>query len=78
MAEPLPIELSTSEPKRHDVETFITLHEAAAKLGLKYVRLQRAARDGLIPTYSFHNRRKLVRLSEVVAVIEASRSEAGR
>lgn len=60
------------------IEPFITLKEAAAKLGLKYVRLQRAARDGLIPTYSFQNRRKLVRLSEVIAVIEASRSGISR
>ena len=60
------------------MEPFITLHEAATQLGLKYVRLQRAARAGLIPTYSFQNRRNLVRLSEVIAVIEASRSEASR
>jgi len=67
--------ISTSPDKP---EPFITLEEAAAQLGLTYIKLQRAARTGIIPTYSFQNGRKLVRLSEVIAVIEASRSEAGR
>jgi len=78
MAKLCPAELPTSQLNIPAAEPFITLHEAAAKLGLKYVRLQRAAHDGLIPTYSFQNGRKLVRLSEVIAVIEASRTEASR
>jgi hypothetical protein len=54
-------------------EKLLTLKQAAEALGLPYFKLQRAARVGLIPTYQVLNSRKLVRLPEVVAVIEASR-----
>lgn len=59
-------------------EKLRTLKEAAAELGLQYFKLQRAARQGLIPTYTLLNGRRLVRLSEVLAVIERSRSEDAR
>jgi len=58
---------------RLDPEQLKTLKETAYELGLPYFKLQRAARAGLIPTYRIYNGRKLVRLSEVIAVIEASR-----
>jgi hypothetical protein len=54
------------------VEPFVTLHEASAKLGIPYWKLQRACRRGILPTYRFLNSRILVRLSEVVGVLEAS------
>jgi hypothetical protein len=59
------------------VEPFVTLHEAASALNLGYWKLQRAARRGLFPRYSFLNGRLLVRLSEVVAAIEVSRQGGG-
>ena len=55
------------------IDEFLTLNPAAAKLRLTYYNRQRAARAGLFPTYRFHNRRILVRLSEVIASIEATR-----
>lgn len=54
-------------------EKFLTIAEAAASLGIQVFKLDRAARAGLIPIYFIYNRRRLVRLSEVVAVIENSR-----
>jgi len=62
----------------HTIEPFVTVKEAAATLGFSYAKLQRAARAGLIPTYSFQNSRKLVRLSEVIAAIEATRAEGAQ
>jgi hypothetical protein len=47
---------------------------AAERLGLPVFKIRRAAKLGLFPTYSILNGRKLVRLSEVVAAIERSRS----
>jgi len=54
-------------------EPLKTIQEAAELLGLPYFKLNRAAKRGLIPTYTIFNSRRLVRVSEVVAVIEASR-----
>ena len=59
------------------IERFVTLGEAAAAVGMPYWKLQRAARHGLLNTYRPFNSRHLVRLSEVIAVIEASRSREG-
>ncbi|MBU2534449.1 MAG: hypothetical protein KKB37_17045 [Alphaproteobacteria bacterium] len=55
------------------IEKFLTLSDAADQLGVHLWALRRAVKRGAIPTYSPFNKRKLVRLSEVVAVIEAAR-----
>lgn len=57
-----------------ELEPLMTLKDAASALGLPYFKIQRAARAGLIPTYFVYNGRRLVRLSEVLAVINFSRS----
>jgi hypothetical protein len=62
------------ERQRTSSEKLITLKQAGEALGLPHFKLQRAARDGIIPTYRIYNSRRLVRLSEVIAVIERSRS----
>ena len=54
-------------------EPLVTLKHAARSLGLPYFKVQRAAHAGLIPTYSVYNSRRLVRLSEVIAVINGTR-----
>ena len=66
--------MSDQAATEHPLGRLITLKEAANLLGLPYFKLQRAAREGHIPTYTLYNSRRLVRLSEVVAVIDASRS----
>jgi hypothetical protein len=54
-------------------EPLITVKAAAEALGLPTWKLSRAAKHGTIPTYRVLNSRKLVKLSEVVAAIEATR-----
>ena len=58
-------------------EGFVTLDDAAQKLNLPSWKLRRAIKAGLVPNYTLLNSRRLVRLSEVVAVIEASRKGGG-
>jgi hypothetical protein len=50
-----------------------TLREAADAIGAKYWQVQRAVARGDIPSYTPFNSRRLVKLSEVVAFIDASR-----
>lgn len=54
-------------------ERLCTIKEAAALIGAKPWQIRRAVNRGLIPHYQPFNSRKLVRLSDVVAVIESSR-----
>jgi hypothetical protein len=54
-------------------EPFLTLKDAARRLQRPYHQIQRAAKRGLFPTYRPFGRRPFVRLSEIVAVIEAAR-----
>lgn len=56
------------------VEPLFTIYEAAVALGLHTWKLRRAIKAGLLPSYTLLNSRRLVRLSEVIAVIEASRA----
>jgi hypothetical protein len=58
-------------------EKLITLHCAAKAVGAKYWQVQRAVRRGDIPHYTPYNSRRLVRLSEVVAYIDATRQGGG-
>lgn len=57
-------------------EPFLTIQEAAALLNLPVFKLRRAVKAGIVPFYTLANRRRLVRLPEIIAVIE--RSNAGR
>lgn len=68
MTKPEDLSLQAQSP-----EALITLKQAATSLGLPYFKIQRAARQRIIPTYSVYNSRRLVRLSEVVAVINGTR-----
>lgn len=54
-------------------EPLITLKEAADAVSVKDWQIRRAVGRGLIPYFTPFNSRKLVRLSDVLAVIEASR-----
>ncbi|WP_414652837.1 excisionase family DNA-binding protein [Hansschlegelia sp.] len=59
-----------SEPQ---VEPLLTIQEAARRLGVHDWALRRAVKSGAVPAYAPFNSRKLVRLSEVLGVIQASR-----
>jgi excisionase family DNA binding protein len=62
-----------SPEKSGDVEQLLTIQQAAATLGVHSWALRRAVKAGTVPAYTPFNRRKLVRLSEVVAAINASK-----
>lgn len=54
-------------------EKLCTISDAANKLGVHVWALRRAVNNGTIPAYRPFNSRVLVRLSEVVAAINASK-----
>ncbi|WP_061933800.1 helix-turn-helix domain-containing protein [Aureimonas sp. AU22] len=54
-------------------EKLLTLQAAAKALGLHYWQLQRAVKRGDLPAYQPFNSRKLVKLSDIQASIEASK-----
>ena len=53
------------------IEAFLSLRDAARELGLPYHTIQRGCRRGVFPSYRVGGRIR-VRLSEIIAVIEAS------
>jgi len=55
------------------VDKLITIKNAADEVGAKDWQVRRAVRRGLIPYFTPFSSRKLVRLSDVLAVIEASK-----
>ena len=54
-------------------EKLVNIQTAAKALGVYPWALRRAVKSGTIPAYAPFNGRKLVRISEVVAVINASK-----
>jgi hypothetical protein len=60
------------------VEPLRSIKEAAAEIGLPYFKLARAVKNRLVPSYTIYNARRLVRVSEIIAVIEASRDGGER
>ena len=48
-----------------EIERLLTYHEAANKLGIPYFKIQRAARQGLLPTYRLLNGRRYVKVSDI-------------
>lgn len=54
-------------------EKFIQLNKAADRLGIHLWALRRAVKRGDIPSYTPFGKRRLVRLSEVIAAIETFR-----
>ncbi len=53
-------------------ENLLTLPQAAKQLNVPVYTLRRAAKAGLIPTYTPFSQRVRVRLSEVVVAVEVS------
>lgn len=54
-------------------ERLLTIQQAAEALGVHTWALRRAIKAGTIPAYRPFNGRKLVRLSEVVTAVNASK-----
>ncbi len=55
------------------IERLLTIQQAAKELGVHIWALRRAVKSGTVPAYQPFNGRKLVRLSEVVSAINASK-----
>ncbi|HWK13875.1 MAG TPA: hypothetical protein VNS02_05725 [Rhizobiaceae bacterium] len=49
-----------------------TFKDAAAALRIPYFKVQRAARAGIIPTYSILNSRKYVKLRDILDLMSAA------
>ena len=64
---------STQTEYRQAAEPLLTVQQAARILELPAWKLCRAVASGTIPIYFVANTRRLVRLSEVVAAINATR-----
>ncbi|MGT2465045.1 hypothetical protein ACVOMV_06060 [Mesorhizobium atlanticum] len=66
---------TTKKPQEQfgGVERMVTILDAANTLGVHPWALRRAVKSGIIPAYAPFNGRKLVRLSEVVSAITASK-----
>jgi hypothetical protein len=60
------------------VEKLLTFRAAADALGIPYYKIQRAASAGLLPTYRLLNGRRLLKLSDLRAVIDATREGGGQ
>jgi hypothetical protein len=56
-----------------NAEKLLTYRAVSDALGIPYFKIQRAAKAKLFPTYRLLNGRRLLRLSEVIAAIEATR-----
>lgn len=59
------------------IEPFYSIKQAADALGLQYHQLQRGIKRGLFPAYVIAGRPR-VRLSELIAAIEASKIGGGK
>lgn len=56
---------------QYDPDALLTFREAASIVGIPYFKIQRAAKAGLIPTYSLFNSRKYVKLSDIQRAMSA-------
>jgi DNA binding domain, excisionase family len=68
---------SPNDATSSTAEPLLTVAAAATMLGIKDWHLRRAIKRGAIPFYTPFNGRKRVRLSDVLAFIEASRQGGG-
>ena len=55
-------------------EKLLTLSEAAEAMGCHHWQIRRAVNSGRMPSYAPFNSRRLVKLSEVIAFIDACRT----
>lgn len=59
-------------PLFDDLDQLRTYRDAAAALRIPYFKVQRAARAGIIPTYSILNSRRYVKLRDILDLMSAS------
>lgn len=59
-------------PLFDDLDQLRTYKDAAAALRIPYFKVQRAARAGIIPTYSILNSRRYVKLRDILDLMSAA------
>lgn len=64
--------VNTSPSLFDDLDQLRTFRDAAAALRIPYFKVQRAARAGIIPTYSILNSRKYVKLRDILDLMSAA------
>ncbi len=64
-------ELNMQPNQNERIEKFLSIPEAALRLGIPTSTLRRAVKSGLVPSYQPLGQRIRVRTSEIIAVIEA-------
>ena len=57
---------------------FYSMKEVAERLGVPLWKVRRAAKSGLLPTYTFYDQKKYLLLAEVEAIILRSRDGGAR
>ena len=62
----------TTELSSYDLEQMRTFRSASEAMNIPYFKIQRAARAGLIPTYSILNSRKYVKISDILKAMSSS------
>lgn len=63
--------ITKSDQPIDDLDKLRTFRDAATKLSVPYFKVQRAARAGIIPTYSLLNSRKYVKLRDILSLMSA-------
>ena len=63
---------NTSPSLFDDLDQLRTYRSAAAALRIPYFKIQRAARAGIIPTYSLLNKRRYVKLRDILNLMSAA------
>lgn len=64
--------MEATRPAIDELDRLLTFRKAADALRIPYFKVQRAARSGLIPTYSILNSRKYVKLSDILKAMSPS------
>lgn len=64
--------VNTSPSLFDDLDQLRTYRDAASALRIPYFKVQRAARAGIIPTYSILNTRKYVKLRDILDLMSAA------
>ncbi|MEL3890448.1 hypothetical protein V6B08_09235 [Ferrovibrio sp. MS7] len=59
-------------PLFDDLDQLRTFKNAAVALRIPYFKIQRAARVGIIPTYSLLNKRRYVKLRDILNLMSAA------
>ena len=61
--------------KQEEIPELLTIKEAAKRLNLEYRQLLSAVNEGVVPFYQLRRGRKLVSVSEVIAIMKNNQSE---